>query len=68
MNAPQDRSFRPAGYPRYAIEYLLGHEVRHFKYPVKLRATRRCVHSREFEAEESRFPQLAEAPAFIKRP
>jgi len=28
---------------------------------------RRCVHSREFKAEEARFPQLAEALAFIKR-
>jgi hypothetical protein len=28
---------------------------------------RRCVHSREFKAEEALFPQLTEALAFIKR-
>ncbi len=28
---------------------------------------RRCVHSREFKAEEQQFPQLKEALSFIKR-
>jgi hypothetical protein len=57
---------RPSS-PRYAIEYLLYHEMLHLKHPVKMRGLRRCVHSREFKAEEARFPQLAEALAFIKR-
>lgn len=57
---------RPSS-PRYAIEYLLYHEMLHLKHPVKMRGLRRCVHSREFKAEESRFPRLAEALAFIKR-
>ena len=57
---------RPSS-PRYAIEYLLYHEMLHLKHPVRMRGTRRCVHSREFKAEEARFPQLAEALAFIKR-
>jgi hypothetical protein len=57
---------RPSS-PRYAIEYLLYHEMLHLKYPVRWRGLRRCVHSREFKAEESRFPQLAEALAFLKR-
>jgi len=57
---------RPSS-PRYAIEYLLYHEMLHLKYPVKMRGLRRCVHSREFKAEEARFPHLAEAQAFIKR-
>lgn len=57
---------RPSS-PRYAIEYLLYHEMLHLKHPVKMRGTRRCVHSAEFKAEERRFPQLAEAMAFIKR-
>jgi hypothetical protein len=39
----------------------------HLKHPVKARGLRRCVHSREFKDEEARFPQLAEAFAFIKR-
>jgi len=57
---------RPSS-PRYAIEYLLYHEMLHLKHPVRTRGLRRCVHSREFKAEESRFPQLVEALAFIKR-
>ena len=57
---------RPSS-PRYAIEYLLFHEMLHLKHPVKARGLRRCVHSREFKDEEGRFPQLAEALAFIKR-
>jgi len=57
---------RPSS-PRYAIEYLLYHEMLHLKHPVRMRGLRRCVHSREFKAEESRFPQLKEAQAFIRR-
>ena len=57
---------RPSS-PRYAIEYLLYHEMLHLKHPVKMRGVRRCVHSREFKAEEAQFPQIAEALAFIKR-
>jgi len=57
---------RPSS-PRYALEYVLYHEMLHLKHPVRTRNLRRCVHSREFKAEEARFPQLAEALAFIKR-
>jgi len=57
---------RPSS-PRYALEYLLFHEMLHLKYPVKMRGLRRCVHSRELKAEEKLFPQLKEAQAFIKR-
>jgi hypothetical protein len=57
---------RPSS-PRYAIEYLLYHEMLHLKHPVKMRGLRRCVHSREFKAEEALFPQLKEALAFIRR-
>jgi hypothetical protein len=56
---------RPSS-PRYAIEYLLYHEMLHLKHPVTRRG-RRCVHSGEFKAEEKLFPQLKEALAFIKR-
>jgi hypothetical protein len=57
---------RPSS-PRYAIEYLLYHEMLHLKHPVRMRGLRRCVHSREFKSEEALFPQLKEALAFIKR-
>jgi len=57
---------RPSS-PRYAVEYLLYHEMLHLKHPVKMNGLRRCVHSREFKAEERKFPQLTEALAFLKR-
>jgi predicted metal-dependent hydrolase len=53
--------------PRYAVEYIVYHEMLHLKHPVRLRGSRRCVHSAEFQAEEKLFPQLAEANAFLKR-
>lgn len=53
--------------PRYAIEYLMYHEMLHLKHPVRVRAGRRCIHSREFQAEERLFPELEEAKAFLKK-
>ncbi len=61
------RVFDRPGTPRYAIEYLLYHEMLHLKHPVKVRAGRRCVHSREFQAEERLFPELELAREFLKR-
>ncbi len=52
--------------PRCAVEYLLYHEMLHLKHPVRVKAGRRCVHSREFQAEERLFPQLEEAKAYLK--
>jgi predicted metal-dependent hydrolase len=52
--------------PRYAIEYIVYHEMLHLKHPVKLRGSRRCVHGPEFQAEEKMFPQLEDAKAFLK--
>jgi predicted metal-dependent hydrolase len=52
--------------PCYAVEYIVYHEMLHLKHPVKLRGSRRCVHSMEFQAEEKRFPHLEEAKAFLK--
>jgi predicted metal-dependent hydrolase len=51
--------------PRYAIEYIVYHEMLHLKHPVKLRGSRRCVHSAEFQAEEKLFPHLDEAKRFL---
>lgn len=53
--------------PRYAVEYLLYHEMLHLKHPVKLRGSRRCVHPPEFQAEEKLFPELEQARAFLNR-
>jgi len=61
------RIFDHSKVPRYAVEYIVYHEMLHLKHPVRLRGSRRCVHSAEFQAEEKLFPQLAEANAFLKR-
>ncbi len=61
------RIFDHPGVPRYAIEYLLYHEMLHLKHPVRLRGTRRCVHGPEFLAEEKQFPELDKALDFLKR-
>ena len=53
--------------PRYAIEYLVYHEMLHLRHPVKLRGTRRCVHPAAFQEEERLFPDLEKAKAFLKR-
>ncbi len=61
------RVFDHPGVPRCAVEYLVYHEMLHLKHPVKLRGSRRCVHSAEFQAEEKLFPRLEEAKQFLKR-
>jgi predicted metal-dependent hydrolase len=61
------RIFDHFAVPRYVLEYIVYHEMLHLKHPVKLRGSRRCVHSAEFQAEEKLFPRVAEANAFLKR-
>jgi hypothetical protein len=53
--------------PRFVVEYIVFHEMLHLKHPVKLRGSRRCVHSREFMAEEKAFPELEQAERFLKQ-
>lgn len=60
------RIFDRAPVPRYAIEYLVYHEMLHLRHPVKLRGSRRLVHPPAFQEEEKLFPQLAEAKQFLK--
>jgi len=52
--------------PRYVLEYILYHEMLHLKHPVKLRGSRRCIHSREFLEEENLFPQVNPAKKFLR--
>jgi predicted metal-dependent hydrolase len=52
--------------PQCAVEYIVYHEMLHLKHPVKLRGSRRCVHGKEFQAEEKLFPELEQAKAFLK--
>jgi len=51
--------------PQSVLEYVVYHEMLHLKHPVKLRGSRRCVHSAEFQAEENLFPEAAEAKRFL---
>lgn len=60
------RVFDHSRVPRYAVEYIVYHEMLHLKHPVKLRGSRRCVHSAEFKAEENQFPQLEAAKRFLR--
>ena len=61
------RIFDHPAVPRFVLEYIVYHEMLHLKHPVRLRGSRRCVHSEEFQAEEKLFPQVAEANTFLKR-
>ena len=61
------RVFDAPHVPRYAVEYLMYHEMLHLKYPIRVRGGRRCIHSPEFQAEERLFPELDAAKAFLKR-
>ena len=60
------RVFYRPGTPRYAVEYLLYHEMLHLKHPVKQKNGRRCVHSKAFQEEERLFPELERAKAYLK--
>jgi predicted metal-dependent hydrolase len=61
------RAFDHPRVPGYAVEYIVYHEMLHLKHPVKLRGSRRCVHSAEFQAEEKLFPHLEKAKHFLQR-
>ena len=52
--------------PRYVIESIVYHEMLHLKHPVRLRGSRRCVHSAEFQAEERQFERFEDAKRFLR--
>jgi predicted metal-dependent hydrolase len=60
------RIFDRATMPRYAVEYLVYHEMLHLKHPVRLNGSRRCVHPRAFQEEEKMFPELGRAKQLLK--
>ena len=61
------RVFDRRNTPRYAIEYLMYHEMLHLRHPVKVRRGRRCVHPREFQADEKLFPELEQSKEYLKQ-
>ena len=60
------RVFDSPRVPRCAVQYLVFHEMLHLRHPVSLRGSRRCVHPPAFQAEENRFPHLAQAKRFLR--
>ncbi len=60
------RVFDQPRIPRLVVEYIVYHEMLHLKHPVRMRDSRRCVHSAEFQVEEQLFPRLAEARQFLR--
>lgn len=61
------RIFDHPAIPRYAVEYIVYHEMLHLKHPVRLRGSRRCVHSAEFQAEEKLFSEWERAEQFLRK-
>ena len=61
-------SRRSLGYydPRFLVDYILYHEMLHVKHPAEHRSVRRCVHTKQFKAEERRFPRYSEAIQLLK--
>jgi hypothetical protein len=53
--------------PPVALEYVMFHEMLHLRYPVDHSGARRRVHTREFRAEEKKFPRLKEVKEILKR-
>ncbi len=61
------RVFDRKNTPRFAVEYLVYHEMLHLKHPVKVKGGRRCVHPRAFQMEEKLFPEIEQAKEYLKR-
>jgi hypothetical protein len=60
------RVFDQPNTPRFAIEYLMYHEMLHLKHPVTVRQGRRCVHPKAFQQDEELFPEFARARSYLK--
>jgi len=60
------RVFDRQDMPRYAVEYLVYHEMLHLKHPVRLNGSRRCVHPKAFQEEEKLFPELDKAKQLLR--
>jgi len=60
------RVFDRQDMPRYAVEYLVYHEMLLLKHPVRLNGSRRCVHPKAFQEEEKLFPELDKAKQLLR--
>jgi hypothetical protein len=53
--------------PRYAVEYVLYHEMLHVKHPTRRSGCSLVSHSKEFRAEEKLFPDFDRARKILDR-
>ncbi|MCA1591301.1 MAG: M48 family metallopeptidase [Acidobacteria bacterium] len=53
--------------PEWFVEYILYHEMLHIKHPARLINGRRYYHTKDFRAEEQRFPFYEEAQQWLER-
>jgi len=60
------RVFDTPAVPRFVLEYVLYHEMLHLRFPVRMKGSRRCVHSPEFREQERQFPRWQEAELALK--
>jgi hypothetical protein len=60
------RMDRP-GVPRFAVEYVLFHEMLHVKHPTRRSGCSLVSHSREFREEEKRFAEFNRARRVLDR-
>jgi hypothetical protein len=60
------RMDRP-GVPRFAVEYVLFHEMLHVKHPTRRSGCSLVSHSREFREEEKRFAEFERARRALDR-
>ena len=56
-----------ADVPRFAVEYILYHEMLHVKHPLRAAACGLEAHSTDFRAEEKRFAHYDRARKFLAR-
>lgn len=63
LNKRMDRS----GVPRFAVEYVLFHEMLHVKHPTRRSGCSLVSHSPEFRREEKRFPEFTRARRVLDR-
>jgi hypothetical protein len=56
-----------AAVPRYAVEYVMFHEMLHVKHPLRLARCGIEAHSRDFRNEEKRYAHYERARKFLDR-
>ncbi len=52
--------------PKYAIEFVMYHELLHKKHGIGFATSRRTIHTSAFRDEERRFPRYDDARAFLR--